>query len=174
MKTGKGSRQRLGFTLVEMLMVIIVVAVISAIAIPKVSQQIQLAKERSLRAQLRIARIAVERFYNDTGHYPQRMSWLNDFDWEVTPTFPGLTPDGVEKNLPANLYRGPYISDDSGNKRFTSQPHPRGGTYTHSAIKIIFDPISGKPFNCRLLNRVFTVTSSATGNDSNGVPYSSY
>jgi prepilin-type N-terminal cleavage/methylation domain-containing protein len=173
-KTGKGSRQRLGFTLVEMLMVIIVVAVISAIAIPKVSQQIQLAKERSLRVQLRIARIAVERFYNDTGHYPQRMSWLNEFDWEVTPTFPGLTPDGVEKNLPANLYRGPYISDDSGNKRFTSQPNPRGGTYTHSAIKIIFDPISGKPFNCRLLNRVFTVTSSATGNDSNGVPYTSY
>ncbi|MCE2765807.1 MAG: hypothetical protein LW628_09705 [Fimbriimonadaceae bacterium] len=82
-----------------MLMVIIVIAVISAIAIPKVSQQIQLAKERSLRAQLRIARIAVERLYNDTGHYPQRMSWLNDFDWEVTPTFPGLTPMESKKTF---------------------------------------------------------------------------
>jgi len=174
METRNRSRQRFGFTLVEMLMVIIVVAVISAIAIPKVSQQIQLAKERSLRSQLRIARIAVERFYNDTGHYPQRMSWLNDFEWEVTPTFPGLTPDGVEKNLPAILYCGPYISDDSGNRLFTSQPNPKGGTYTHSAIKIIFDPVSGKPFNCKLLNKVFTVNSSATGNDSNGVPFSSY
>ena len=140
MVTGKGSRQRLGFTLVEMLMVIIVVAVISAIAIPKVTKQIQLAKERSLRAQLRIARIAVERFYNDTGYYPQRMSRLNDLKVDVTPTFPALTPGGIEQNLPASLYRGPYISDDSGNKRFTSQPNPKGGTFTHAAMKIIFDP----------------------------------
>jgi prepilin-type N-terminal cleavage/methylation domain-containing protein len=38
MERKKMSQKRLGFTLVEMLMVIIVVAVISAIAIPKVSQ----------------------------------------------------------------------------------------------------------------------------------------
>ncbi|MEY4882007.1 MAG: hypothetical protein RLZ87_1440, partial [Armatimonadota bacterium] len=107
-------------------------------------------------------------------YFPQRMSRLNDLKVDVTPTFPALTPDGIEQNLPASLYRGPYISDDSGNKLFTSQPNPKGGTFTHVAMKIIFDPISGKPFNCRLLNRVFTVTSSATGNDSNGVPYSSY
>jgi hypothetical protein len=102
------------------------------------------------------------------------MSRLNDLKVDVTPTFPALTPDGIERNLPASLYRGPYISDDSGNRLFTSQPNPKGGTYTHSAIKIIFDPVSGKPFNCTLRRRVFTVTSSATGNDSNGVPYSSY
>ncbi len=170
----KMSHKWLGFTLVEMLMVIIVIAVISAIAIPKVTKQIQLAKERSLRAQLRIARIAVEQFFNDTGYYPQRMSRLNDLKVDVTPTFPPLTPGGIEQSLPASLYRGPYISDDSGNKLFTSQPNPKGGTFTHAAMKIIFDPISGNPFNCRLLNGVFTVTSSATGNDSNGVPYSSY
>jgi prepilin-type N-terminal cleavage/methylation domain-containing protein len=162
------------FTLVELLIVIIIVSILAGIAIPKFAKQSNLSKEAALRANLKIAREAVERFYNDTGHFPQRLSWLNDRDHEVTPTFPALTAEGVAVNLPARLYRGPYVNDDSGSANFTSQSNPLGGNFTHSALKIIFDPISGRPFNCSLRNRVFRVWSSASGSDSNGVAYSNY
>lgn len=167
-------RRKKGFTLVELLIVIIVIAVLAAIAVPKFARQSQLSREASLRQSLRIARLAVDRFNADTGHFPQRMSWLNDFENEVVPTFPALMPNGTEVQLPAIVYKGPYISDDSGNGMFTTQPNPKGGNFTHSAIKVPMDPISKLPFKCSLTGGRFIVTSSAAGNDSNGVPYANY
>lgn len=164
------------FTLVELLVVIIIVSVLGGIAIPKFTKQSQFSKESALRANLKLAREAVERFYNDTGHYPQRMSWLNDREFEVTPTFPAWTVNGVSVTLPGSVYRGPYISEDAGNGLVLSQPNPMGGVYSHSApgLKVLLDPVSQKPFNCSLSGRIFRVWSSAAGNDSNGVAYSSY
>lgn len=167
-------RFRTGFTLVELLVVIIIVAVVAAIAVPKITVSRQKAREAALRQNLKIARMAVERFYADTGCYPQRMSWLNDTINEVTPTFPALKPDGTAVTLNASVYQGPYYPDSAGNGTFTAQPNPLGGTYTHGGLRIIMDPISRLPFNCQLSGGQFRVWSSAAGNDSNGVAYSSY
>ena len=165
-------RQR-AFTLVELLIVIIVVAILAGIAIPKISQQSRRSKEESLRYSLKLMRSAVDRFYADTGHYPQRMSWLNDRPDEVMPTFPALKEDGTEVNLSGTIYQGPYVTDDMGNGSFTSQPNPKGGNFTHSALRIPMDPVSGLPYKCQLTGGKFYVKSSATGNDSRGVPFSS-
>ncbi len=162
------------FTLVELLIVIIIIAVLAAIAIPKVTQHGRRSKESSLRYNLKLMRSAVDRFYADTGYYPQRMSWLNDFPNEVMPTFPVLKEDGTEVNISGTLYQGPYVTDDIGNGSFTSQPNPKGGIFTHSALRIPEDPVSRLPYKCSLVGRKFVVNSSAAGNDSMGVPYSSY
>jgi general secretion pathway protein G len=58
------------FTLVELLIVIIVVSVLAAIAIPKVNESWRRASESSLRARLKIYRDAKDRFYTDCGCYP--------------------------------------------------------------------------------------------------------
>lgn len=162
------------FTLVELLIVIIIVAVLAAIAVPKVAQNARRSKEASLKYNLKLMRSAVDRFYADTGHFPQRMSWLNDLPNEVVPTFPALKEDGTEVQLSGTIYQGPYVTDDAGNGSFTSQPNPKGGVFTHSALKIPMDPVSGLPYKCSLVGGKFRVNSSATGNDSQGTPFSSY
>lgn len=162
------------FTLVELLIVIIIVAVLAAIAVPKVAQHGRRSKEASLRYNLKLMRSAVDRFYADTGYYPQRMSWLNDFPSEVMPTFPVLKEDGTEVNISGTLYQGPYVTDDIGNGSFTSQPNPKGGVFTHSALRIPMDPVSSLPYKCSLTGGKFFVNSSASGNDSTGIPFSSY
>ena len=162
------------FTLVELLIVIIIVAVLSGIAIPKVAQHGRRSKEASLRYNLKLLRAAVDRFYADTGHYPQRMSWLNDLPAEVMPTFPVLKENGTEIQLSGSIYRGPYVTDDSGNGSFTSQPNPKGGVFSHAALQIPMDPVSRLPYKCVLVSGRFLVSSSATGNDSQGVAFSTY
>ncbi|MEI7576830.1 MAG: prepilin-type N-terminal cleavage/methylation domain-containing protein [Armatimonadota bacterium] len=164
------------FTLVELLIVIIIVSVLAAIAIPKVVQNGRRSEDASLRSNLRILRVAVDRFYADTGYYPQRMSWLNDRPDEVMPTFPVITEAGVEVTISGTIYKGPYVTDDSGNALCLSQPNPRGGTYNHASpgLLVPVDPVSGLPYKCALVNGKFLITSSATGKDSTGVPYSSY
>jgi prepilin-type N-terminal cleavage/methylation domain-containing protein len=60
-------RHKYGFTLVELLIVIIVVAVLATIAIPKFANSSQRAKEAALRDTLAIIRSAGERCEQDTG-----------------------------------------------------------------------------------------------------------
>ncbi len=61
------SRHKIGFTLVELLIVIIVVSIVAAIAIPKFANSSQRAKEATLRECLAIIRSAGDRCEHDTG-----------------------------------------------------------------------------------------------------------
>lgn len=58
---------RKGFSLVEMLIVIIVVAIIAAIAIPRFGDSSRRSKEAALRANLKLIREAGDRAEQDTG-----------------------------------------------------------------------------------------------------------
>ena len=61
---------RRAFTLVELLIVIIIIAVLAAVAIPKFQNSSQRADEASARADLKVIRQAIELFRNDTTLYP--------------------------------------------------------------------------------------------------------
>ena len=65
------------FTLVELLIVIVVLAVLAAIVIPKFNDSGIRGRESSLRANLKVVRNAVELFKTDTGSYPAQLSDLS-------------------------------------------------------------------------------------------------
>jgi general secretion pathway protein G len=134
-----------GFTLVELLIVIIIIAVLAAIAIPKFSNSSQRSKESSLRANLKLVRNAIDLFRADTGAFPANMAGL------TTSTTSGLNAAAATCTIAATDWRGPYLQ----------------------AVPV--DPVSGSAMTYGTAAAdVGTVKSSATGNGLDGTPYSTW
>ncbi|HEX5056635.1 MAG TPA: prepilin-type N-terminal cleavage/methylation domain-containing protein [Gammaproteobacteria bacterium] len=72
-KTGK---RRSGFTLVELLVVLTVVALLAALVTPVVSTSVHRAREAVLKENLYSLRKAIDDFRADTGRYPQTLEQL--------------------------------------------------------------------------------------------------
>lgn len=96
---------RKGFTLVELLIVIIIIAVLAAIAIPKFANSSQRSKEAALKADLRMYRNAVDLFRTDTGAYP---ATLEDLAATAAPAS-GKDAAGAVKAITASDWKGPYL-----------------------------------------------------------------
>jgi general secretion pathway protein G len=134
-----------GFTLVELLIVIIIIAVLAAIAIPKFSNSSQRSKESSLRANLKLVRNAIDLFRADTGAFPANMAGL------TTSTTAGLSAAAAACTIAATDWRGPYLQ----------------------AIPV--DPVSGSAMTYGTAAAdVGTVKSTATGNGLDGTAYSTW
>lgn len=166
---------RRAFSLVELLVVIVIVAILAAVAVPKFAASRQQSREATLKRDLALVRAAVDRYFADTGMYPQRLSRLNDLpsEYAAGSTVPALKTDGTWSSFPSSQYRGPYVSMDTAHRTLSSQPNPLGGTFTNST-PVPVDPISRLPYTYVFSAGRVRVGSSATGNDSKGVPYSSY
>ncbi|HZH97383.1 MAG TPA: prepilin-type N-terminal cleavage/methylation domain-containing protein [Fimbriimonadaceae bacterium] len=106
----QGVAQGRAFTLVELLIVIIIIAVLAAVAIPKFQFSKQKAQDSAIRAQLASYRNAVQRFYDDTGLFPFTLSHVTSTT--APPT--GLNNVGSETNLDANKWKGPYMLNAAG------------------------------------------------------------
>lgn len=74
------ARQRAtaGFTLIELLVVLAIIAVLLTLAVPRYYGQIETAKEAVLRDNLRTTREVIDKFYADTGRYPETLDELVD------------------------------------------------------------------------------------------------
>ena len=138
---------RPGFTLVELLIVIIVIAVLAAIAIPKFVNSSARSKEASLHADLKLVRNAVELFHNDTGGYPALLSDLS----ATTAPASGKDSTGAAYSIVATNWKGPYVATV-----------PTDPVSTTALTYSITSPTVGQ------------VNASATGSDSSGVAFSTY
>lgn len=69
-------RQRAGFTLVELLVVLAIVATLLSLAAPRYIGSVDKAKESVLRENLATLRSAIDKYYGDTGKYPAALSDL--------------------------------------------------------------------------------------------------
>ncbi len=106
-----------GFTLVELLVVMVVLAVVAAVVLPKFVNSSLRSKESALRTDLRQLRDALDRFRNDTGCYPVQLADL------AAASPPATVSTGASViTLSAADWHGPYISE------------------------VPDDPISGQPF----------------------------
>jgi general secretion pathway protein G len=74
----KSSRiQRLlGFTLIELLVVLAIIATLATLVAPRYINQTEAAKEAVLRDNLRLTRDVIDKFYGDTGRYPESLEEL--------------------------------------------------------------------------------------------------
>ena len=86
--------KRSAFTLVEMLLVLVILAVLAAIVIPKFAGRSQQAKETAAKAQINGFEMALDSFEVDTGFYPQGSAGLNAL---------------VEQPSNAQNWKGPYL-----------------------------------------------------------------
>ena len=143
----KLNNKKRGFTLVELLIVIVILAVLAAIAIPRFMDSGTRSKEASLKGDLKLLRNAIELFHNDTGAWPSATS-----DLTVT-TAPSAGKDnaGAAKTILAADYKGPYMQ------------------------AVPTDPVSGTAFTYSTTSpTVGKVTSSASGNGLDGTAYSGW
>lgn len=65
-----------GFTLIELVVVLSIVALLLTIAAPRYFRSVEKTKETVLRSNLSITRDALDKFYGDTGRYPDGLDEL--------------------------------------------------------------------------------------------------
>ena len=67
-----------GFTLIEMLVVLAIVALLLTIVTPRMLGQLDASKDKVLRENLHQTREVLDKFYGDKGRYPESLSELVD------------------------------------------------------------------------------------------------
>ena len=77
---GEGSERypNKGFTLVELLLVLLLVAMLTSLVMPVATKSVDQAKESVLKEDLHVLRKAIDDYYANTGRYPQDLVQLVD------------------------------------------------------------------------------------------------
>lgn len=88
------NRSRQGFTLVELLLVMMIIATLAAVVIPKFAGRSEQAKVTSAQAQISSMALALDAFEVDNGYYPKS----------------GALTALVEQPSDASGWKGPYLS----------------------------------------------------------------
>lgn len=76
--TRAGARLTAGFTLIELIVVMAIVALLVSIAAPRYLQSVDRAKDNALRTSLNVMRDALDQFAADKGRYPDSLAELVD------------------------------------------------------------------------------------------------
>ena len=65
-----------GFTLIELMVVMTVIALLISIAVPRYFHSVEQAKEATLKQSLSVMRVAIDKFYGDNDRYPTSINEL--------------------------------------------------------------------------------------------------
>jgi len=72
------ARQRSGFTLIELIVVLAIIATLIAIALPRYQGSVENAKVVALQGNLRALRDSIDRYHDDKARYPALLQDLVD------------------------------------------------------------------------------------------------
>ena len=117
-------RTNRGFTLIEMLIVIVVIAILALIVIPRLLGAGRKAREAALKGDLQQLRNAIQQFEADCGDYPASLGQLM-----TRPT--GGTGGSGTIMLDTVSWQGPYLRTPDGN--LPKDPFTSGTTWTYTA-----------------------------------------
>ena len=125
-------RARAAFTLVEMLLVLVILATLAAIVIPKMAGRSQQAKVTAAASQISSIEMALDAFEVDNGYYPKTGA-LNDLvDAPANAT--GWKGPYLKKGVPPDPWGNAYIYEYPGkhtaNGYDISSPGPDGRSGT--------------------------------------------
>jgi general secretion pathway protein G len=105
------TRNTTGFTLVELLVVMAIIALLLTLAMPRYFNHLEHSRETILRQDLAVMRDAIDKFHGDRGRYPDSLDELVNARYlrslpvdpvtERTDTWQTLTPPGGE---PGTVY----------------------------------------------------------------------
>ena len=86
---GNGKQARRGFTLIELIVVMSIIATLLTIAVPRYFKSLQRSKEAVLRQDLAVLRDAIDKYGADTGHKPETLANLVEHSYiRVVPVDP--------------------------------------------------------------------------------------
>lgn len=125
-------RNQRGFSLIELLIVIAIILIIAAIAIPKINNQRMLAQEMAAIQQIKSIHTAETQYYSQFGKYATTLT-------ELGPPASGAPGPAASDLLPKNLSEG----TNTGYK-FTVQGSPTG--YVVTAIPVQFGSSGRRTF----------------------------
>jgi general secretion pathway protein G len=69
-------RHARGFTLIELLVVMLIIGTLLTIAVPRYFKSLERSKEAVLKQDITTLRESIDRFYGDTGKYPETLAVL--------------------------------------------------------------------------------------------------
>ncbi len=76
MVTSRLKFNRQGFTLIEVLIVMALVALLLTIAIPRLFGSLEKSRETALQENLKVMRTSLDKYYADKGRYPESLDQL--------------------------------------------------------------------------------------------------
>src|SRR5215831_6859859 len=109
-------RRTSGFTLIELLVVMAIVALLISLAVPRYLGSVAKSKETALLQTLAVTRDSIDKFYGDTGKYPENLAALvtnrylrslpMDPITESSTTWTVVPPDDPEKGGVYDIHSG--------------------------------------------------------------------
>jgi len=116
-----------GFTLIEMLIVITVIAILAVIVVPRLMSATRRSREASLTADLKQLRDAIERFEANTAAWPPSLTDLMAADGSAV----SADADGRGLSVDRSAYDGPYLRTGDGS--LPADPFTGGANWNYNS-----------------------------------------
>lgn len=120
-------RKRKGFTLIEMVIVILILGIIAAVAAPRMFNTASTAEENSTRQQLAVLRNAIEMYRARSGSYPSQDELPAAMATMLNGPFPSPAFGTVRDNATVHY-------DTNANTNTVATPSPGDGGWSYKPI----------------------------------------
>jgi general secretion pathway protein G len=106
-----------GFTLIEIMVVVVILGVLAALVVPKVIDRIVYARIQAAKSDIQTIETALTLYKIDNYKYPTTEQGLIALVEQPTaPDAPNWKPDGYIKKLPTDPWGNPYLYTNDGSK----------------------------------------------------------
>lgn len=106
----RAARAQRGFTLIEIMIVVVIIGVLGALIVPQFMDRPDQAKVTAARSDLKAIATALEMYRLDNGHYPTTEQGLQALVArpDTDPPAPHWSPRGYLRQVPVDPWGSPY------------------------------------------------------------------